>query len=210
MAGAGPQSVADDLRDAILRGEFVPRQRLIEADICEQVGASRFNVRAALQQLANEGLVEVERNKGARVRSISLDEAIEITEARTALESLAAGQAAERITPAQAKQLQRIGDDMRKAVETADVVRYGELNGELHAFIRTIAGNTTVNRLIEQLRAQMVRRQFALALLPGRPAISLKQHDKIIKSIVDQNPAAAERAMREHLLNVTETLRSMP
>src|SRR5438034_10507154 len=74
------RTVAEALRAAILRGEFVPRQRLVEADLCERFGASRFIVRAVLQDLAAQGLVEFQRNRGARVREISLAEAIEITE----------------------------------------------------------------------------------------------------------------------------------
>ena len=52
------RTVAEALRAAILRGEFVPRQRLVEADLCERFGTSRFIVRAVLQDLAAQGLVE--------------------------------------------------------------------------------------------------------------------------------------------------------
>jgi DNA-binding GntR family transcriptional regulator len=209
MAADAPGPLVDDLRAAILRGDYAPRQRLVETDLCEQLGASRFTVRAALQELAGEGLVEIERNKGARVRAISIEEAIEISEVRMALEGLAAAQAAERATPAQVRQLTRIGEQMRRAVESAALMRYSELNGELHALIRDISGNATSTRVIEQLRAQMVRHQFTLSLLPGRPAVSLGQHEKIIEAICAHNPKAAERAMREHLLSVIETLRGL-
>ncbi len=66
------RTVAGALRAALLRGEFVPGQRLVEADLCERFGASRFIVRAVLQDLAAQGLVEFQRNRGARVREISL------------------------------------------------------------------------------------------------------------------------------------------
>jgi DNA-binding GntR family transcriptional regulator len=209
MGAAVPQSLVADLRAAILRGDYAPRQRLVEADICEQLGASRFTVRTALQELAGEGLVELERNKGARVRAISIDEAIEISEVRMALEGLAAARAAERVTAAQIRQLRRIGDQMRRAVESAALTRYSDLNGELHALIRDISGNATSTRVIEQLRAQMVRHQFALSLLPGRPAVSLVQHQKIIDAVANRDPKAAERAMRDHLSSVIETLRGL-
>lgn len=209
MSAASSGALVADLRAAILRGDYAPRQRLVEADLCEQLGASRFTVRSALQELAAEGLVEIERNKGARVRAISIEEAIEISEVRMALEGLAAARAAERGTAAQVRQLRRLGDQMRRAVETAALMRYSELNGELHALIRDMSGNATSTRVIEQLRAQMVRHQFALSLIPGRPAVSLGQHQKIIDAIVDRNPKAAERAMREHIGSVIETLRNL-
>ena len=77
---SGPLVAA--LRDAIVDGEFAPNQRLVEADLSERFGASRGNVRSALLELTAEGLVERVQNRGARVRAISLTEAIEITEVR--------------------------------------------------------------------------------------------------------------------------------
>src|SRR4051812_3984945 len=90
--------VGGALRDAILRGEFLPGERLVEAQLMTRFAASRFNVRAALQDLAADGLVEMQRNRGAQVRKVSLDEAVEITEVRMVVEGLIAARAAERIT----------------------------------------------------------------------------------------------------------------
>ncbi len=81
--------VVDGIRAAILRGESVPNQRLIEADLSEQFAASRASVRAALAELANEGLIERVQNRGARVRAVSLAEAVEISEVRMVIEACA-------------------------------------------------------------------------------------------------------------------------
>jgi DNA-binding GntR family transcriptional regulator len=83
-------AMLDALRAAILDGEFAAGQRLVEVDLCERFGASRFAVRAAIPVLASEGLVELQRHRGARVRVITLAEAIEITEVRRLLEGLTA------------------------------------------------------------------------------------------------------------------------
>src|SRR4029453_16224312 len=103
------------LREAILAGEYLPGERLGEAQLSERFEASRFNVRIALQDLAGEGLVEIQRNRGAQVRKVSLDEAIEITEVRMVLEGLVAARAAERVTDEQATELDEIGLLMRQA-----------------------------------------------------------------------------------------------
>lgn len=87
-----------ELRAAILRGEYAPRQRLIETELTERYATTRFVLRNALTRLATEGLVELQPNRGARVREISVEEAIEITEIRRAVEGLVAARAAERIT----------------------------------------------------------------------------------------------------------------
>jgi DNA-binding GntR family transcriptional regulator len=202
-------AVLDALRDAILAGEFAAGQRLVEVDLCERFGCSRFAVRAAVPVLASEGLVDVQRHRGARVRVIPLSEAIEITEVRRLLEGLTAARAAERVTPAQTAELENIVADMRVAVEAAELLRYSEANARLHARIRAIAAHDTATSMIERLRAQLVRHQFTLSLIPGRPAVSLAQHERIVAAIVARDPDAAEAAMRDHITSVIDSLASL-
>lgn len=202
-------TVADAVRAAILQGEFAPGQRLIEADLCERFGTSRFVVRAALQELSGQGLVEFQRNRGARVREISLGEAIEITEVRKLLEGLEAARAAARVTTAEAAMLRDIVARMRAAVAQAELLTYSGLNARLHAAIRDISAHQTSARLLRQLRDQTVRHQFTLSLMPGRPAVSLPQHEAIVAAVTARDPAAAERAMHDHLQSVIDALQAL-
>ncbi|MBO2465493.1 GntR family transcriptional regulator [Actinomadura sp. LCR2-06] len=194
------------IREAILSGEFVPNQRLVEADLAERFAASRAAVRAALLELANEGLIERVQNRGARVRAVSLEEAIEISELRMVIEGLCAAKAAERITEDGVRLLTEIGDGMRAAVASGDVFGYSRLNERLHHEIREISGQRTAAGVLERLRAQSVRHQFKLAMHPGRPAVSLPEHLAIIEAVCARDAAAAERAAREHLRSVIRTL----
>jgi len=203
-------AVLDALRAAILDGEFAAGQRLVEVDLCERFGCSRFAVRAAIPVLASEGLVELQRHRGARVRVIPLAEAIEITEVRRLLEGLTAARAAERVTPAQAAELEQIITEMRDAVSAAELLRYSEANAALHGLIRAIAAHRTATGILERLRAQLVRHQFALALAPGRPAVSLAQHERIAAAIIAREPARAQAAMRDHITSVIDALSSLP
>jgi len=213
--GAGPVppdarlTVAEAVRTAILRGEYAPGQRLIEADLRERYGTSRFIVRSALQELAAQGLVEFQRNRGARVREISLGEAIEITEVRKLLEGLQAARAAERVTAAEAAALRGIVTGMRAAVSGGELLRYSDLNASLHAAIRDISAHETSARLLRQLRDQTVRHQFSLSLVPGRPAVSLPQHEAIVAAVTAHDPAGAEQAMHDHLQSVIDALRAL-
>ena len=125
-------AVTEALRAAILAGEYAPRQRLVEIDLCERFGTSRFILRSALQELAAQGLVEFQRNRGARVREVSLAEAIEITEVRILLEGLVAARAAERVSKSDTVMLRKIVRDMRTAVEKSELLAYSELNARLH------------------------------------------------------------------------------
>jgi DNA-binding GntR family transcriptional regulator len=203
-------AVLDALRAAIGDGEFAAGQRLVEIDLCERFGCSRFAVRAAIPVLASEGLVELQRHRGARVRVIPLAEAIEITEVRRLLEGLTAARAAERATPDQVAELRRIIQEMRDAVAAAELLRYSDANARLHGLVRTIAAHQTATGIIERLRAQLVRHQFALSLVPGRPAVSLEQHERIVAAIAAGDPDAAEAAMRDHITSVIDALRNLP
>lgn len=203
-------AVLDALRAAIGDGEFAAGQRLVEIDLCERFGCSRFAVRAAIPVLASEGLVELQRHRGARVRVISPAEAIEITEVRRLLEGLTAARAAERATPNQVAELRQIIQDMRDAVAGAELLRYSDANARLHDLIRAIAAHQTATGIIERLRAQLVRHQFALSLVPGRPAVSLEQHERIVAAIAAGDRDAAEAAMRDHITSVIDALRDLP
>jgi DNA-binding GntR family transcriptional regulator len=205
-AAGATEDVVDLVRAAIQHGDFVPNQRLVEADLSLQFGASRAAVRTALVQLAAEGLVERVQNRGARVRAVSLDEAIEICEVRMVVEGLCAAKAAERGAEDDLALLREIADDMRRAVDAGDVFTYSELNRRLHAAVRAAGGQQVADGVLERLRGQNVRHQFRLALLPGRASVSLPQHLEIVEAICARDAPRAEAAMRAHLASVIETL----
>jgi DNA-binding GntR family transcriptional regulator len=207
--GGGDQPVVAAIREAIVRGDFVPNQRLVEADLSAQFLASRASVRSALLELTNEGLVERVQNRGARVRAVSLEEAVEISEVRMVLEGLCAAKAAERISAREIRELKAIGKDMRKAVSGGDVLGYSQANQLLHRRVREISGQSTASQVLERLRAQSVRHQFKLAMHPGRPSVSLPEHLAIIDAVCAHDAEAAERAARAHLASVIEALREV-
>lgn len=198
--------VFDELRTAILRGEYAPLQRLIETELIERYGTTRFVLRTALTRLATEGLIELQPNRGARVREISAEEAIEITEIRRAVETLVAARAAQRITDDEIAELRTLGEAMRAAVTHMDMLGYSELNARLHSTVRRIADHGTASRIIDQLHGQMVRHQFRLALVPGRPSVSLPEHLAIIDAVCARDPKQAEQAMRTHIDSVLKML----
>ena len=198
--------VVDAIRGAIISGDFSPGQRLVEAELTERFGASRAAVRDALVQLDGEGLVERIQNRGARVRAVSLEEAVEITEIRMALEGLCAAKAAGRATESDHAELRGIGERMRAAVGSGDVFGYSDLNKELHALLLTISGQRTARTVLDRLRGQNVRHQFRLATQPGRPQISLPEHLAIIDAVCAGDAEAAEQAMRAHLHSVLDAL----
>ncbi len=171
------------LRQAILGGDMAPGQRLVEEELAGMLAVTRASLRAALFDLTAEGLVERIPNRGARVRAITLDEAVAITECRMALEGLCAAKAAERVSEAQADQLRQLGTELERSVADGELLKYSALNAELHRLVREISGQTVAAALLERLNGQLVRHQFRLSLRPGRPHVSLPEHLAIIAAI---------------------------
>ena len=199
--------VTQRLREAIVSQRFMPNQRLVEADLVSYLGTNRANVRTALARLEQEGLVLSEPNRGARVRLISDAEALDITEARGALEALAARQAAAGADDKDRTRLRSIVREMHTAVVNGDLLAYSAINGRFHAEIQRIAANSTLTRLLNTLNSQVVRFQYRAILMPGRARQSLAEHEAITAAIVAGSEKAAERAMRTHLEHVLVGLR---
>jgi DNA-binding GntR family transcriptional regulator len=190
-----------------MNADMVPGQRLVEAELAELLGVTRAGVRAALFDLSTDGLVERIPNRGARVRTVSVAEAIAITECRMVLEGLCAAKAAETATGAQIEQLTTMGERMSQAVAEGEPLKYSALNRELHLLVHEISGQAVAAGLLQRLNAQIVRHQFQLSLRPGRTHVSLPEHLAIIGAIAARNPAAAEAAARRHLHSVITALR---
>jgi DNA-binding GntR family transcriptional regulator len=195
------------LRAAIVDGELSPNQRLVESDLVAAYGFSRAAVRIALVRLAQDRLLVHERNRGATVRAVSEAEAIEILQARAALESLAARHAALAASVDQVAELEAIVAEMASLCELGDLLGMSERNAALHRLVLEISGHETVARLTAMLSSQTVRFQYRTILVPGRPARSLVEHGAVVAAIAAGDGDGAERAMRLHLDNVVEALR---
>jgi len=203
---AGKEQAVAALRRAIRSGDLAPGQRLVEAELAGTLRVTRASIRLALLDLTAAGLVGRVPNRGARVRSVSLAEAIQITECRMMLEGLCAAKAAEHATDEQIAHLADLGERMRASAAAGEPLKYSELNSELHHYIQLMSGQDTAIGLLDRLNGQLVRHQFRLALQPGRPQVSLGEHLEIIEAIDARDPQRAERAARDHLVSVIAAL----
>jgi DNA-binding GntR family transcriptional regulator len=207
-SGAVAMRPEDELRDAIVSGRLQPNERLIETDLARELGVGRSAVRTALVRLEQEGLVEHERNRGARVRLIGKDEAVEILEARAVLEGLVARQAAYKAIPKDIRDLRAILAQMRALLQTGDLLAASDQNAVLHGRLLEIAGHGMATRLISALKSQLVRFQYRTILLPGRSERSFAEHTAVVDAIASGDGDAAEQAMRTHLSHVADAPRS--
>jgi DNA-binding GntR family transcriptional regulator len=201
------QLAATAIRSAITSGVLSPNEHLVESTLAQHLSVGRGVVRAALFDLVKEGLVEHVPHRGARVRALGVDEAIEIAEVRALLEGFCAGKAAKKATDSERRELTQIIAEMRQAVADLDIAAYNQLNRQMHARVREIAAQRTAANITEALLNQSVRQSFHISLIPGRIKASLHEHELVIDAIVAGNQAQAERAMRKHLEAVAADLR---
>jgi DNA-binding GntR family transcriptional regulator len=196
----------DALREAIVHGDLAPDARLVESDLSTRFDMSRGAVRTALIRLEQDGLVVREPHRGARVRRVSDDEAVEILQARAVLEGLAVRQAAERIDDGGIARLQACVARQRELLEQGDLLGASDANADLHAALLELSAHATAVRLIHSLNARTVRYQYRTILIPGRPAASLAEHAAIVDAVSAGDAAGAEAAMRRHLTNVADAV----
>jgi DNA-binding GntR family transcriptional regulator len=196
------------IRNAILERRFFPNERLVEENLAQQLSTSRTAIRLALAVLEQQGLVVRERNHGARVREISDEDAVEIMELRSVLESLAARHAALRVTPADITQLRAMIKTLETISGTGDTTRFSAVNVDFHAEIIRLSKHQNAAKLIRGLRSQIIVFQYRPILEPGRMQQVNKEHRKLVIAIASKDGDAAEAAMRQHLDNAVDALRA--
>ncbi len=211
MTNLDTQTEADkaytELHGAIVRGELLPNQRLVELDLTKQLGVGRAAIRTALDRLTQDGLVEREPNRGAHVRLVTLEEAVEMFEARAVLEGLALRYAAVNATDEEITELQAMVARMEACFAAGDLLAISDINAQLHAALLRIANHKTVSRLLDRLQAHHVRFQYRMILVPGRAAHSLQEHHAIVDAVAVHDAEAAEAAMHRHLSHSADALR---
>lgn len=195
----------EKLELAIHEHRIAPGTKLGEDEIGEIYGVSRTTVRAALQALSHQRLVELKRNRGAFVAQPTVREAREVFEARALLEPRTARSAAERATPADIEKLQTHIDAEHAALAEGNHGRALYLSGQFHIEIARIADQTTIEAFITQL---MSRSSLIVALYWQRRAAMCesKAHHALISAFAAHDGDRAEDLMKSHLLDLLTSL----
>jgi DNA-binding GntR family transcriptional regulator len=202
VAKATVPSLPDQLITRIKRGFYAPGQRLIEAELMTDFAIGRSKVRETLKILVGEGYLSFEKNRGACVRRFTRQEAVDRARVREMLEGLAARQVAERRLDKTARQqLRQLQKALDKGAKDRDFNTYSALNEEFHDFILLHSGNAYAADMLKRLSVPLFRQQFiGLFTIEGLFTRN-EDHRRITQAILDEDPDAAERAMREHVGN---------
>ena len=193
--------VFNTLRQAILKGELTPGERLMEIQLAERLGVSRTPIREAIRKLELEGLVLMIPRKGAEVAKISEKSLRDVLEVRRSLEELAIELACQRMSEDEIKQLEEAQDSFRKAVESNDAMTIAETDEHYHDIIYFGTGNSRLVQILNNLREQMYRYRLEYIKDADKRQILLIEHDNILKAVRSRHVAEAKAAIREHIDN---------
>ncbi len=185
--------------ERIIEGHYKPGARLVETQIARELGVSQAPVREALRELESVGMVESFAFRGARVRNPTREELIEAFPVRAALESLAAGEAAGRITDEQLDQLEELIEQMESAAKRSNAHEQAIANAQFHGLIVEAAQNSMLEKLWTFLEPGA--RTYLTTTLAGVDLTEVAvRHRKILGPLRARDREAAAAAMREHLL----------
>ena len=195
--------VFDSLRKAIILGKLKPGERLMEIQLAEEMGVSRTPVREAIRKLELEGFVVMVPRRGAYVAGVSVKDIADVFEVRSALEGLAAGLAAERITEEEMEELEKV---IHLISGEEDILTVYKKDNEFHELIYKASRNHRLTQIITNLSEQINRFRLTSLSVPGRLKIAVDEHKKIIEAISDRNVDLAHSLACEHMENAEQNL----
>lgn len=199
------EKIADHLTEAVHEHKVLPGMKLSEDEVGEIYNVGRTVVRQALRRLAHDGLVTIERNRGAFVAKPTIKEAREVFEARALLEPRITRAAAERATDADIALLHRHIDDEHAAVHAGNSGMALKLSGQFHIEIARIADQKTIETFIRQL---ISRSSLVIALYWRRRNALCESgaHHALVDALQAHDGEAAAELMKEHLSDLVTQL----
>jgi len=190
------------IRDAIFSGKLRVGQRLTELKLTSEFQVSRSVVREALQQLAHEGLIELNSNRGAQVVDLTTDQVDQIVQLRLLLESEAVRQAKQRLTGDGKRLLETAARRLENA--RSDVQTFIRLDYEFHETLWKLTGNATLCRHL----ALLTRPLFSLGIImrhrsaipeEGATLRTPGDHVRLAETICEGTMDEAVDAIRRHI-----------
>ena len=191
--------VYNEVREALLCGQFKKGEWLTEHMLTQKLGVSRTPVRSALQRLAEDGLVSMIPNRGAVVIGIAKEDIVDIYRIRMRLEGLASAMAAEKITDEAKQKLSENVALFEFYVQRQDTEHIEELDTAFHSMIYEASGSRTLERILTDLHSNTKAYRSQSLCVPGRLARTLEEHKEILGAILTGNAEKAEKLTSAHI-----------
>lgn len=201
--------VFNTLREAILRGDLVPGERLMELQLASKLGVSRTPIREAIRMLEQEGLAITIPRKGAIVAGMTEKDMQDVLEIREALEELSVQVACDKITEAGITQLRQNMRSFEESLESGDLKRMAEADVEFHDVIYRATENPKLISMLNNLREQMYRYRVEYLKNPHNHKQLLEEHEAIYRGIVEKDKDAVTAMIRRHISNQVDVVKNI-
>lgn len=193
--------VFNTLRQAILRGELKPGERLMEIALAEKLGVSRTPIREAMRKLELEGLVVMIPRRGAQVANITEKDLNDVLEVRITLENLAIEKACSNMTEEDIRALEAAAKEFEHTFEDGDLVKMAEADVNFHEAIYRAADNKRLMQVLNNLREQIYRYRVEYLKEDDSRNRLVKEHEEITQAIRARDVKRAQELSFEHLEN---------
>lgn len=193
--------VFNTLRQAILKGELKPGERLMEIALAERLGVSRTPIREAMRKLELEGLVVMIPRRGAQVANITEKDLNDVLEVRIALETMAIEKACKRMTQEQMEKLLAAERTFERTMKDGNLVRLAEADVEFHEIIYQASDNRRLIQVLNNLREQIYRYRVEYLKDEETRNVLVKEHKELYQAILDRDVARAQEISFQHIEN---------
>ena len=201
--------VFNTLREAILKGDLKPGERLMELQLASKLGVSRTPIREAIRMLEQEGLAVTTPRKGAEVAKMTLKDMEDVLEIRDSLDELAVRIACQKISDEQLKQLEDMKELFEKSTQTGNVKKIAEADVTFHDVIYEATGNPKLVTLLNNLREQVYRYRVEYIKDPKNYPTLIAEHEAILESLKNRDVKNAVEAMHVHVANQAEAVKTV-
>jgi DNA-binding GntR family transcriptional regulator len=208
---SSPRRVMDAIVNGIQKGRYVPGQRLIEADLTRELKVSRGPVREAFKRLAGEGLLVLNKNRGACVRAHTREEVKDTLVVLEVLAGLAAKLAARQIGEGNnRKRFIAVFNEAVKQGEKGETQAFLESRRHLYDLLYEIGGNKELRGMVPRMQINLMRLQFQAFVSRKQHESQLKELHAIAESVLEGDPNKAERTAKSHLRRRRLSLTTLP
>lgn len=200
--------VFNTLRQAIIKGDLKPGERLLEIQLADKLGVSRTPVREAIRKLELEGLVTMVPRRGTTVLGITKKHLKDVLEIRSALEELALELACRRVTPEQYEELVRLEALLEAKQDSDNAFELSDIDEKFHEQIYQATNNPRLIQLLANLREQMYRFRLEYMKAKDKRPRLIQEHQQIIKALKNKDSKAGRKAIYDHIVNQANAILS--
>ena len=201
--------VFNTLREAILKEELKPGERLMEQQLAAKLGVSRTPIREAIRMLEQEGLAITTPRKGAEVAKMTLKDMEDVLEIRDTLEELAVRLACEKMSDEQIANLRKEAERFVQLTKETDIKKLAECDVAFHDIIWEAADNPKLVGLLNNLREQLYRYRVEYLKNAEVYPILIEEHELIVEGLAARDEAKAIKTMHKHVENQAHAVKEI-